>query len=199
MQLIDFGRIEKLARDAKHEYQNLEQKVETIEEEGTPVNESTSVGNSQGRLQEILGEIEAETEHVSLGTHELTRSTEWKPSREAFTLDRENDVVTITAQEAVPSGKDVTVLKDGAEIQNTFDDGASSGDFMEIENVTDDVVVEIEWESSQVRGETVKLPNDYRKNISNDSLRELPEVPSKKDKERTYSQIDRVNTEEITE
>lgn len=199
MRLIDFGRIEKLARDAKHEYQNLEQKVETIEEDGTSVEQSTSVSNSQSRLQDLLAEIESETEHVSLGTHELTRSVEWVPSRSAFSTERENEVVTITANEDIPAGKDVTVLKDGTEVDNPFDDGASPGDFMEIENATDDVVVEIEWASTETRGNTVKLPHGYRKNVSNGSLKELPEAPSEKDKRRTYSVTDRVNTTEDTE
>ena len=188
MRLIDFGRIEKLARDAKHEYQELEQKVETIkEEDGTEVVDSTSVSASQKRLQSILAELEAETEHVSLGTHELTKSVTWKPSRSAFTMEREDGTMTITAEEEIPSGKDVTVLRDGSEIDNPFDDGAVDGDTMTVEDVTDDIDVRVEWEATEVREETVELGHDYSKNISNDSLNGLPNPPSREHTERTYS------------
>jgi len=188
MRLIDFGRIEKLARDAKHEYQELEQKIETIEEEdGTEVVDSTSVSASQQRLKSILAEIEAETEHVSLGTHELTRSTTWNPSRSAFSMEREDGTVEIRAEEEIPSGKDVTVLRDGSEIDNPFDDGAVDGDTMTVEDVTDDIDVTVEWESVEKREETLELPNGYSKNISNDSLIGLPYPPSREQTERTYS------------
>lgn len=199
MRLINFGRIEKLARDAKHEYQDLEQKVETIEEEGASVEESTAVANSQSRLQTLLAELESETEHVSLGTHELTRGVEWIPSRQAFTTERGGGVVTITAQENIPSGKTVTVFKNGAEIENPFDSGASAGDTMEIENVDDDDVVEIEWSSVETRSETVKLPNGYAKNVSNSSLKDLPVNPSKQDTQRRFRQTDSVVPDNVEE
>jgi CO dehydrogenase/acetyl-CoA synthase delta subunit len=196
MKLYNFGKIEKLARDAKHLYQDLEQAVETIEANNDVPNESIAVEEVQKELQDKLEQIHAETEHISLQSHIITRSEKWVPSPDAFEITRETTdgsdtgTVTITATESVPLSKNPTVYVGGSKANAQFTNDVVANDTLTLD-VADDTQVSIEWESVQKVDDHVELPLDYNKTVSNESLNDFVEAPSEDDNYTTHTKVDR--------
>ena len=188
MRINELSQIDAQYRELRREFNTLQERVKSVQEDGGDPSESQAVENTQREIQELLANIVSQAEESALNSGKLVHSREWVPSRSAFTIERDGQDVTITANEDVT---DASVLVDGSEADLQFGEESSVGDTVVINDVSEDSDVEVTYPSTNVIDEYVELPLNYTKNTSNASLKELDDAPSTELLRRTHSVIDR--------
>ena len=188
MRINELSQIDAQYRELRQEFNTLQERVKSVQEDGGDPSESQAVENTQRDIQQLLASIVSQAEESALISGKLVQSREWVPSESAFTIERGGQDVTITADEDVT---DASVLVDGSEADSQFGEESSVGDTVVINDVSEDSDVEVTYPSTNMIDEYAELPLNYSKNTSNDSLKQLDDAPSTELLRRTHSVIDR--------